>query len=183
IAITGAASGIGRTTAELLVQHGALLSLADVDLKSVVQLAKFMIGNGAKVFWKQVDSPKTKSLESLLCERGPAKQLGAVNVAGIPEHLGTVRNHNSTDYEAVFAVNVKGVSNCMSAELRNEGLGSIVNVASITGLVGRPSYSVYCTSKFAVIGITTCCSSQRSSVRHMHKCHCSVSLSNAEYLA
>lgn len=72
-----------------------------------------------------------------------------------------MRDHDPTDYDAVFAVNVKGVFNCMSAELRNmrvakgdAGGGSIVNAASITGLVGKPSCSVYCASKFAVIGIT-----------------------------
>jgi NAD(P)-dependent dehydrogenase (short-subunit alcohol dehydrogenase family) len=86
---------------------------------------------------------------------------GAVNLAGISGHLGTVRDHDAENYEAVFAVNVKGVFNCMSAELRNMrvangdvGGGSIVNVASIAGLVGKPSCSVYCASKFAVIGIT-----------------------------
>lgn len=72
-----------------------------------------------------------------------------------------MRNYDPEDYEAVFSVNVKGVFNCMSAELRNMrtekgdvGGGSIVNAASIVGLVGKASTSVYCASKFAVIGIT-----------------------------
>lgn len=72
-----------------------------------------------------------------------------------------MREHDPDDYEAVFAVNVKGVFNSMSAEIRHMrvakgdvGGGSIVNAASITGLVGKPSSSVYCASKFAVIGIT-----------------------------
>lgn len=72
-----------------------------------------------------------------------------------------MRDHEPDNYEAVFAVNVKGMFDCMSAELRNMrtakddvGGGSIVNAASITGLVGKPSCSVYCASKFAVIGVT-----------------------------
>jgi NAD(P)-dependent dehydrogenase (short-subunit alcohol dehydrogenase family) len=81
-----------------------------------------------------------------------------------------VRDHDSADYEAVFAVNVSGVFNCMSAELRNMrtaegsvGGGSIVNAASITGLVGKPSCSVYCASKFAVIGITKAAAREEAS--------------------
>jgi NAD(P)-dependent dehydrogenase (short-subunit alcohol dehydrogenase family) len=84
-----------------------------------------------------------------------------VNLAGISGQLGSVREHDPADYEAVFSVNVRGTFNCMSAELRNMrvadgavGGGSIVNVSSITGLVGKPNTSVYCGSKHAVIGIT-----------------------------
>ncbi|KAF2122467.1 hypothetical protein BDV96DRAFT_482196, partial [Lophiotrema nucula] len=83
-----------------------------------------------------------------------------VNLAGVSGHLGTVREHDSADYDAVFAVNVKGTFNCMVAELRNMrvakdsvGGGSIVNAGSITGLVGKLSYSIYYASKFTVIGI------------------------------
>lgn len=79
---------------------------------------------------------------------------GAVNLAGIAGKLGMVRDHDPADYEAVFSVNVQGIFNCMSAELRNMrvakgnvGGGSIVNAASVTGLVGKPHTSVYCASK------------------------------------
>jgi NAD(P)-dependent dehydrogenase (short-subunit alcohol dehydrogenase family) len=86
---------------------------------------------------------------------------GAVNLAGISGHLGSVRDHDPTEYEAVFAVNVQGTFHCMSAELRHMraatkevGGGSIVNAGSIAGLVGKPKCSVYCASKHAVIGLT-----------------------------
>jgi NAD(P)-dependent dehydrogenase (short-subunit alcohol dehydrogenase family) len=82
-------------------------------------------------------------------------------LAGISGHLSSVRDLDPADYEVVFAVNVQGTFNCISAELRNMrvangdiGGGSIVNAASITGLVGKPHCSVYCASKHAVIGIT-----------------------------
>lgn len=89
------------------------------------------------------------------------KFTGAVNLAGISGKLHAVRDHNPANYDAVFAVNVQGTFNCMSAELRNMrvaqdgiGGGSIVNAGSITGLVGKPRCSVYCASKHAVIGLT-----------------------------
>lgn len=56
IAITGAASGIGRATAELLATHGAHLSLADMNSDTVERFAKELTDNGAAdVFWMAVD--------------------------------------------------------------------------------------------------------------------------------
>lgn len=93
-----------------------------------------------------------------------------MNSAGIAGKLGNMRDHDSEDYEAVFGVNVKGVFNSMSAELRymrtaknDAGGGSIVNLASITGLVGKPGCSVYCASKHAVIGLTKAVASEEKS--------------------
>lgn len=54
-AITGAASGIGRATSQLLGRNGALLSLADKDGEAVEQFAKELTDTGADVFWKEVD--------------------------------------------------------------------------------------------------------------------------------
>ncbi|KAF2176743.1 oxidoreductase [Zopfia rhizophila CBS 207.26] len=164
VAITGAASGIGRATSELLAKNGAVLSLADMDGEAVEQFANELTDNGTVVFWKQVDVRVREQAEAWIGATvkhfGRALD-GAVNLAGIAGHLGTVRDHDDANYDAVFSVNVKGTFNCMSAELRNMrtatdevGGGSIVNAASIAGLVGKPSCSIYCASKFAVIGIT-----------------------------
>jgi NAD(P)-dependent dehydrogenase (short-subunit alcohol dehydrogenase family) len=88
---------------------------------------------------------------------------GAVNLAGICGRLDPVRDHDPANYEAVFGVNVAGTFNCMSAQLRNmnnadpaKGTkgGSIVNAASVTGIVGKPNTSIYCASKAAVIAMT-----------------------------
>ncbi|KAF2794903.1 short-chain dehydrogenase/reductase SDR [Melanomma pulvis-pyrius CBS 109.77] len=164
VAVTGAASGIGRATSQLLAKNGALLSLADMDEEAVQQLAKILTDNGVDAFWKRVDVSDRKEVEAWVGDtvKHFGRPLdGAANLAGISGNLRNVRDYDPEDYEAVFSVNVKGVFNCMSAELRNMrtekgevGGGSIVNAASITGLVGKPSTSVYCASKFAVIGIT-----------------------------
>jgi NAD(P)-dependent dehydrogenase (short-subunit alcohol dehydrogenase family) len=69
-----------------------------------------------------------------------------MNHAGSAGHLGMIREHDPADYEAVFAVNVQGTFLCMSAGLRNMrvakgnvGGSSIVNAASMAGLVGNPN--------------------------------------------
>jgi NAD(P)-dependent dehydrogenase (short-subunit alcohol dehydrogenase family) len=92
-----------------------------------------------------------------------------VNLAGISGHLASAKDHDTANYEAVFAVNVQGTFNCMSAELRNMRVassgvpgGSIVNAASITGLVGKPNCSIYCASKHAVVGLTKAAASEQT---------------------
>ena len=92
-----------------------------------------------------------------------------MNLAGISGRLASAKDHDATNYAAVFSVNVEGTFNCMSAELRNmrvakDGLpgGSIVNAASITGLVGKPNCSIYCASKHAVIGLTKAAAREQS---------------------
>lgn len=97
------------------------------------------------------------------------KKTGAVNLAGISGHLASAKDHDTANYSAVFSVNVEGTFNSMSAELRNmrvtkDGLpgGSIVNAASITGLVGKPNCSIYCASKHAVIGLTKAAAREQS---------------------
>jgi NADP-dependent 3-hydroxy acid dehydrogenase YdfG len=63
-AITGAASGIARATAERLAQNGALLSLADKDGEAVQQLAKTLTENGASAYWKKVDVRNRDEVEA-----------------------------------------------------------------------------------------------------------------------
>jgi NADP-dependent 3-hydroxy acid dehydrogenase YdfG len=67
-AITGAASGIGRATAELLAKRGALLSLADMDGEAVQQFAKTLADNGVSVISKAVDVRKREEVEAWITE-------------------------------------------------------------------------------------------------------------------
>lgn len=110
-----------------------------------------------------VRQTSTRSLvdESLLAEAYKVLLPGAVNLAGISGQLATARDHSTSNYETVFAVNVAGTFNCMAAQLRNMRPstkktpgGSIVNAGSMAGLVGKTSASIYCASKHAVIGLT-----------------------------
>lgn len=68
IAITGAASGIGRSTSQLLAKNGALLSLADKDGDAVAQFAEELTDNGASVFWRCVDVRDREDVETWVGE-------------------------------------------------------------------------------------------------------------------
>ncbi|OCL04206.1 putative short chain dehydrogenase/ reductase [Glonium stellatum] len=164
IAITGAASGIGRATAQLLASHGALLSLADANEESLKHFESELKKGGVIVFTQKVDVRVRTQVDSWViktveCFGKPLD--GAANLAGIAGCLGTLREFDEEDLDEVFATNVKGIFHSMRAELEHmktakDGAcgGSIVNAASMAGLKGIPSAGVYCASKFAVVGIT-----------------------------
>ncbi|KNG48653.1 short-chain dehydrogenase/reductase SDR [Stemphylium lycopersici] len=160
-AITGAASGIGRATAKLLVESGALVTLADQDEKAVIQLAKEL---GSQAWGVKVDVTNRIDV-SLWLKYAPQHWKrggidGAVNLAGISGRLDPVGKESGHCYE-VFRVNVNGTFNCISEELRimrpaRNGVpgGSIVNAASVTGLVGKPNCSIFSASQQAIVGLT-----------------------------
>jgi NAD(P)-dependent dehydrogenase (short-subunit alcohol dehydrogenase family) len=91
---------------------------------------------------------------------------GAANVAGVvgpslAQERGTIRNITDEEFDWVMDINLKGVLNCLRAELPDmqegrdgRGGGAIVNVASLAGLIGVPYDVPYVASKHAVVGIT-----------------------------
>jgi NAD(P)-dependent dehydrogenase (short-subunit alcohol dehydrogenase family) len=190
VVINGAASGIGRATANLLASRGALLSLSDVSeegLQSVKSEIQEKVAARNKAI-PQVDSALKNGehiadtvfiasfdvrsqdachawIASTVAHFGGRQIDGAANLAGVVTlpKAGACDSRESNDAEIDFimSVNVKGVINCLRAELpyMREGSagvdgGSIVNGGSLSGLMGLGGYMPYVSSKHAVIGIT-----------------------------
>jgi NAD(P)-dependent dehydrogenase (short-subunit alcohol dehydrogenase family) len=161
VAVTGAAQGIGLATAELLASRGASLSLADLQESTLEQVAANLkkdfgvdviihaldVRNG-----DQVDQWINKTIEHF------GRLDGAANLAGvIGKNLGKtgITETDEDDWNFVLGVNLTGLMHCLRAQMRViEGGGSIVNAASIAGLVGRPYSAAYSASKHGVIGLT-----------------------------
>ena len=156
IAVTGAASGIGLATAHLLASRGASVSLADIQqerLKEAAANIKKSSTNG-RVYHKVVDVSKGDEvaawLDETVKELGPLN--GAANMAGVIGRSGfqpyLIRETEDEAWDAVLNVNLKGVFNCIRAELQRMGEGaSIVNASSIAGMQGYPWNVTYCASK------------------------------------
>lgn len=161
IAITGAASGIGLATAKLLAASGATLSLADVQsdvLKSVVSDLEG-VGEG-KVIGQVVDVSKVDQVDEWINKTKATfgKLDGAANLAGV---IGTDINRNTThdlsenDWNFVTGINLTGVMHCLRAEMNAiEPFGSIVNAASIAGVIGFVKNASYTAAKHGVVGLT-----------------------------
>lgn len=160
IVLTGGASGIGLVTAKLLSSRGAILSLADINAKSLEAAAKDIEASGGQVIYTEVDVTKSSQVKSFIQKTVQqfGKLDGAANLAGvIGASASTVflRDQSEEEWDFVLNINAKGVFNCMREELRVMTSGAvIVNAASVLGLVGAPTSSIYCASKHAVVGLT-----------------------------
>jgi NAD(P)-dependent dehydrogenase (short-subunit alcohol dehydrogenase family) len=160
VLITGAASGIGRETARAFAERGASLELADVNGAGLLETKSLCEAAGAKsVHVHQVDVGDARAMEALALEvhrRVTAVDV-LVNNAGIGA-AGRFLEASLETWKKTLDVNLMGVVHGCRAfapamVARGQG-GSIVNVASVAGLVGMPDMPVYCTSKYAVVGLS-----------------------------
>ena len=156
VVVTGAASGIGKATAELLARRGARLYLCDLDDTKLKEAAAPL---GASVAMaRRVDVSKRADVQAFASEVEGA--VGAIDVlvnnAGVGLG-GNILETSLDDWEWVLGVNLWGVIHgChffvpkMAAARR----GHVVNIASGLGLLAAPDVIGYSTSKFAVVGLS-----------------------------
>lgn len=135
IAITGAASGIGRATARILALQGACVSLADTN-PLVKKTALYLPGDHT---FSTVDVRDQHTINSWISNTVSrfGKLDGAVNMAGILTKTTPLVDTRDEDWDTSFAVNAKGVFNCLRAEIRAmKPGGSIVCHFSYRGKYG-----------------------------------------------
>ncbi|KAJ3539730.1 hypothetical protein NM208_g5374 [Fusarium decemcellulare] len=132
IGVTGAASGMGLATAQLLASRGAIISLADIN-KEAVKEAQGSLSNSEKHMYQVVDVSNSASVDSWIKKtiEKLGKLDGAVNMAGIIAPAVPVTDLGDDAWDRTFAVNTRGVFNCIRAELKAMSAGaSIVSAAS-----------------------------------------------------
>jgi NAD(P)-dependent dehydrogenase (short-subunit alcohol dehydrogenase family) len=161
IVLTGAASGIGYETSLLLARQGAHLSIADVNEAALKEkCAEIEKVSTGKVLATTVDVRKDDQVNAWIAKTVETfgKLDGAVNLAGVvPKVINKerVEDLNNEDWHFVLDVNLHGVMHCMRAQLQNMNeKGSLVNAASICGVIGFPKNAAYTVSKHAVIGLS-----------------------------
>ncbi|KAH6977410.1 BcABA4 [Ilyonectria sp. MPI-CAGE-AT-0026] len=161
IAITGAASGMGLAIAKKLMKQGALLSIADVH-EANLRSAKLQLKElGEQTLLTTVlDVRKGSEVDAWIASTisGLGGLHGAVNFAGVTNaKIGTEGIHELDDstYDFLMDVNLRGIVNCMRAQLRHMVSGAaIVNACSASGLMGFAGGAVYTASKHGVAGVT-----------------------------
>lgn len=153
--VTGAGSGIGAAVAEALHRAGAGVVIAERD-GSAGNRQVDRLGAGALAVEADVADPQAMmDLAQRLAGAGVDIDI-LVNNAGIGR-VGRLNEATADDLDAMHAVNVRGVFNGCKAfvpVMRERGGGSVVNMASVGGIVGIKDRLVYCASKFAVVGLT-----------------------------
>lgn len=156
--VTGAGSGIGRAIAETFAQAGAFVYVADRDPAGGQETVKRVNAARGKASFVPLDVTKEAECESAraLVQAAHGRLDVLVNNAGIG-HVGTMLQTTGADLDRMYAVNVRGVFNVTHAflpDMVQRKHGVIVNLASIGGVVGVRDRLAYCTTKFAVVGLT-----------------------------
>lgn len=159
IIISGATSGIGKATAELLAKHGRSLILTGRRTERLEILKTELEAKGAEVFIASFDIRNRKETEEFV-DSIPAAFRNVrvlINNAGLAAGLGAVQDGDPDDWDQMIDTNVKGLLYLSRAVIplmeTTEG-AQIVNVSSIAGKEVYPNGNVYCASKFAVDALT-----------------------------
>jgi NAD(P)-dependent dehydrogenase (short-subunit alcohol dehydrogenase family) len=155
--ITGAASGIGRATAERLAGEGATLAIADVQMAGLEETAKLVRERGAEVHALRCDVAEPSQIHETV--RATIAQFGRLdvlcNIAGILK-FGHTHEFPLADWNRVLAVNLTGTFLMCQAAIPHllATRGSIVNTSSTAGLAGHPWTCAYSASKGGVLALT-----------------------------
>jgi NAD(P)-dependent dehydrogenase (short-subunit alcohol dehydrogenase family) len=159
VIITGGASGIGRALGMALARRGAHVTLADLQGDLAEQVAASIRSDGGTATAAQIDVTDFNAVHGLA--EATVASCGRLdymfNNAGIGIG-GEVRLYQLEDWQRVFDVNLRGVTNGIQAAypvMLRQGYGHMVNTASMAGLIPAPGTVAYCASKHAVVGLST----------------------------
>ncbi len=172
VLITGAGNGIGRATSLGFATRGATVVVVDHDKAAGEATAGIIRQQGGTALFVAADVTKSADVQAYV--KATVDAYGKIdcfyNNAGIEGSVATTAEYDEDMFDRVIAVNVKGVFLGMRHVLPvmiKQGFGSVVNTASVAGLVASPGMPAYVASKHAVIGLTKTAAGEvgRSGVR------------------
>jgi len=157
--VTGGGSGIGRSTALALARHGAKVHVADLKADTATAVAGEIEAAGGSAVAHPLDVSDPDAVEAFAAAVFEAD--GGVDVlhnnAGIG-HGGDIEHTTVEDWQRVIGVNLLGVAYGVQAfvprMLEQGRSASVVNTASMAGLVPAAKLAPYCASKYGVVGLT-----------------------------
>ena len=155
-AITGAARGIGRATAQAFLREGMKVAIGDLDYATAQQTAK-ELGHGTVAF--ELDVTRRDSVKAFL--DGAEEQLGPIDIlvnnAGIMQVGHTIWEEDDATTQRMIDINVNGVMYGVKEIVPRflaRGRGHVVNIASTAGKGGFPGGGTYCGTKHYVVGLS-----------------------------
>lgn len=158
IAITGAASGLGRAIALRFAREGWAICIADINMERAHEVADEVIALGAATMIVECDISKAEDFE-FLAEQLETEWDGVdilVNNAGISS-AGTLDESSYNEWQRLLDINLMGVvrgCKTFTPLLERQGLGHIVNVASFAGIASAPGMVTYNVAKAGVISLS-----------------------------
>ncbi|MEY3257574.1 MAG: hypothetical protein RL443_583 [Actinomycetota bacterium] len=158
VVVTGAASGIGRSAAELIASRGAKVICVDLNQLGVDETVASILKLGGKAESAVLDISNQKGITDFISQTvSKDKRIDAlINCAGYPGPTGKfVEEINWDDFQKVVAVNLFGaiwLTQSVLPFMKKQKYGRIVQVASIAGKEGNPKMAPYNTAKSGLIG-------------------------------
>jgi NAD(P)-dependent dehydrogenase (short-subunit alcohol dehydrogenase family) len=156
--VTGSANGIGEATAKLMAKEGAKVAIVDIDDANGKRVAREIKAAGAVADFWHMDVSQANEVEKVLAEI--FKKYGQINIlvnnAGVGGGRGAPHKMPEAELDRVFAINLKGPFFCTKyvvPYMDKAGGGSIVNVASVYGIIGGDT-PIYDASKGALRSMT-----------------------------
>ena len=157
--VTGAGSGIGRSSAMAFAREGANVIVSDIDLQGGEETVQMIRELKGKALFFQCDVSKSAQVENLI--KTTVHAFGrldyAVNNAGVSMRPASTVELDEGEWDRVIGINLKSVWLCMKYEIpqmQKIGGGVIINVSSLAGIRGREGTLAYTASKHGVIGMT-----------------------------
>ena len=157
--VTGASSGIGRTSVLTFAREGAKVVIADVDVAGGKETVKMVEEAGGEAIFVKADVSNAAEVEALINKA--VKAYGrlncAFNNAGVVGMRAPTADCTEENWNYTIDINLKGVWLCMKYEIPHMvklGGGAIVNTSSVLGLVATEKRPAYVASKHGVIGLT-----------------------------
>ncbi len=157
--VTGASSGIGQTTAVKFSREGAKVIAVDIQVGGGEETVRMIRETGGEAIFIKADVSRLNDVEEMISktiERYGRLDI-AFNNAGIDGEWAPTADCTNENFDRIININLKGVWFCMKyeiAQMLKQGVGVIVNTASILGLTGGENLPAYIASKHAVVGLT-----------------------------
>lgn len=156
--VTGASSGLGRGMAIALSEAGADLALVDINFPLLQEVVKLIKKANQQIIYFSADISKKEQVEHVVEEA--VKNFGKIdiliNAAGI-NRRNLAENFSEEDWDQVIDINLKGTflfSQAVGKVMINQNKGKIINIASMTSVIGVGNIPAYCASKGGVAQLT-----------------------------
>ena len=158
VLITGAATGIGRATAQAFAANGAKVVVGDIDARAD-ETVRLITEAGGEATFVRTDVTSDEDVAALV--KAAVDTYGglhvAVNNAGLLPPTAPLTEQTVEDFDKVIAIDLKGVFLSLKHEITHmaaHGGGAIVNTASIAGVIADPGMAPYVAAKHGVVGLT-----------------------------
>ena len=155
--ITGGGSGIGKAISLTFAENGAHVIILEQDKKGGQQTTDEIGAKGGHSSFFACDVSNQQQVKSIIGNIANDQPINIlVNNAGVA-HVGNVENTSEEDFDRLYQINIKGVYNCLFAcipQMKKQGGGVILNMASIASSLGISERFAYSMTKGAVLTMT-----------------------------